>query len=99
MPRGVSAGRDEQFPASPLARTCANTVARERSYLGEPYSPGFRPPVLCRHVGRVFQAAVPLAASQVVECAREAERLSACVSPDAWQPVAQGFARECPDFS
>ncbi|MEU8840386.1 hypothetical protein AB0D97_14830 [Streptomyces roseus] len=66
---------------------------------GEPYSPDFRPPVLCRHVGRVFEAAVPLVASQVVECAREAERLSARVSPDAWQPVSQGFVGECPDFS
>ncbi|MFE2878249.1 hypothetical protein ACFXG6_17875 [Streptomyces roseus] len=66
---------------------------------GEPYAPEFRPPVLCRHVGRVFEAAVPLSEAQVAQCAREAERLSARVSPDAWQPVSQGFVEQCPDFS
>ncbi|MEV6581886.1 hypothetical protein AB0M92_27400 [Streptomyces sp. NPDC051582] len=66
---------------------------------GEPYSPDFRPTVLCRHAGRVFEAAVPLSEAQVAECAREAERLSARVSRGAWRPVSQGFVEECPDFS
>ncbi|MFB7977786.1 hypothetical protein [Streptomyces vinaceus] len=65
---------------------------------GEPYSPEFRPVVLCRHVGRVFSAGVFLTDAQLIECAREALRLSASENRGAWQPVSQGFVGECPDF-
>ncbi|MFE6082679.1 hypothetical protein [Streptomyces virginiae] len=66
--------------------------------VGEPYSPDLRPVQLCRHVGRVFTAAVPLTTSQLIECAQEAGRLSARENHGAWQPVSQGFVAECPDF-
>ncbi|MDX3539301.1 hypothetical protein PV721_34255 [Streptomyces sp. MB09-01] len=66
--------------------------------VGEPYSPDFRPVQLCRHVGRVFTAAVPLTTAQLIECTREADRLSARENHGVWQPVSQGSVAECPDF-
>ncbi|MFK0238604.1 hypothetical protein [Streptomyces vinaceus] len=66
--------------------------------VGEPYSPDFRPALLCRHVGRVFMAAIPLTTAQLIECAQEADRLSARESHGAWQPVSEGSVAECPDF-
>ncbi|MGW4690733.1 hypothetical protein ACWEPM_38480 [Streptomyces sp. NPDC004244] len=64
----------------------------------EPYPEGLRPMVHCRHLGRVFAAAVPLTTAQLNETAEEAYRLSAREDHGAWQPVSQGFATECPDF-
>ncbi|WP_327411512.1 hypothetical protein [Streptomyces sp. NBC_01233] len=65
--------------------------------VGEPYSPDFRPAHLCRHVGRVFTAAVPLSTTQLIECAQEADRLSARENHGVWHPVSQGSVAECPD--
>ncbi|MFJ6655734.1 hypothetical protein ACIQNG_05125 [Streptomyces sp. NPDC091377] len=39
-----------------------------------------------------------LTTGQLVEAAREADRLSARERHGAWQPVSQGFAAQCPDF-
>ncbi|MEV6734087.1 hypothetical protein [Streptomyces sp. NPDC051364] len=58
----------------------------------------FRPVLLCRHVGRVFAAAVPLTGAQLIDCLQEAQRLSRHESRGAWQPVSEGFVGECPDF-
>ncbi|MFE7462796.1 hypothetical protein ACFU6R_01650 [Streptomyces sp. NPDC057499] len=65
---------------------------------GEPCPPDIRPMVHCHHLGRVFEAAVPLSTAQLVEAAAEADRLSAREEHGAWQPVSQGFAEECPDL-
>ncbi|MFJ3728481.1 hypothetical protein ACIPYQ_38765 [Streptomyces sp. NPDC090045] len=67
--------------------------------IGEPYSPDLRPAHLCRHVGRVFTAAVPLTTTQLIECAQEADRLSAREDQGVWQPVSQGSVATCPDFA
>lgn len=64
----------------------------------EPYSEEIRPMVHCHHLGRVFTAAVPLTTSQLIETAKEADRLNVREDHGAWQPVSQGFAEECPDF-
>lgn len=66
--------------------------------VGEPYSADFRPPVLCRHAGGVFRAAVSLTEAQLAECVQQMERLGAREDRAAWQPVSQGFVEECPDF-
>jgi hypothetical protein len=64
----------------------------------ESYSAELRPMVHCHHLGRVFTAAVPLTTAQLIETAKEADRLSVRADHGAWQPVSQGFAGECPDF-
>lgn len=50
------------------------------------------------HLGRVFEAAVPLSTAQLVEAAAEADRLSAREEHGVWQAFSQGFAEECPDL-
>jgi hypothetical protein len=65
----------------------------------EPYSGELRPVLHCRHLGRVFAAAVPLTTEQLIQIAEEADRLSVRESHGAWQPVSQGFAADCPDFA
>ncbi|MFF2011259.1 hypothetical protein ACFVWY_19605 [Streptomyces sp. NPDC058195] len=64
----------------------------------EPYPPGLRPMVHCHHLGRVFEAAVPLSTARLIEATAEADRLSAREEHGVWQPVSQGFAGECPDL-
>ncbi|MFC8587191.1 hypothetical protein ACFUGD_21975 [Streptomyces sp. NPDC057217] len=81
--------------AGPLGWTLPDLFA----VAGEPYAEEIRPVLLCRHVGRVFTAAVPLSTAQLAEAAEEADRLSAREDHGVWQPVSQGFAEECPDFS
>jgi hypothetical protein len=65
---------------------------------GEPFSERKRYALHCHHLGQVFVAAIGLTTGQLVEAARQADRLSGRVSQGAWRPVAQGFARECPDL-
>lgn len=63
----------------------------------EPYSEELRP--MLHHLGRVFEAAVPLTTAQLIEVSEEAGRLSFRVDHGVRQPVSQGFAEECPDFA
>jgi hypothetical protein len=51
---------------------------------------------LCRHVGQVFTAAVPLTTEQLALATAEADRLSARRDQGAWRPVVYGRIRECP---
>jgi hypothetical protein len=51
---------------------------------------------LCRHVGQVFTAAVPLTTEQLALAVAEADRLSAREDQGAWRPVVYGRLRECP---
>ncbi|MER7913364.1 hypothetical protein [Streptomyces sp. NPDC096068] len=81
--------------AGPLGWTLPDLFA----VAGEPYGEEIRPVLLCRHVGRVFTAAVPLSTAQLAEAAEEADRLSGREDHGVWQPVSQGFAEECPDYS
>lgn len=80
--------------AGPLGWTLPDLFA----VADEPYSEGLRPMLHCRHLGRVFAAAVPLTTAQLIETAEEADRLSVREDHGVWQPVSQGFAEECPDF-
>jgi hypothetical protein len=57
-----------------------------------------RDPILCRHVGLVYLAAVPLGTEQLIQAAREADRLSARVDRGVWKPV-NYFRDPCPDRS
>ncbi|WP_405786845.1 hypothetical protein OG753_02020 [Streptomyces sp. NBC_00029] len=79
--------------AGPLAWTLPDLFA----LAGEPYSEEFRPGTLCRHVGRVFTAAVHLTTSQLIEATEEADRLTAREDYGVFQLVSQGFVAECPD--
>ncbi|MFD7864802.1 hypothetical protein [Streptomyces sp. NPDC057682] len=81
--------------AGPLGWTLPDLFA----VAGEPYAREFRPMLHCRHLGLLFAAAVPLTTAQLIDTAREADRLSAREDHGAWQPVSQGFAEECPDFA
>jgi len=65
----------------------------------EPYSEELRPMTHCHHLGRIFAAAVALTTAQLIETAEQADRLSVREDHGVWQPVSQGFAKECPDFS
>ncbi|WP_055585284.1 hypothetical protein [Peterkaempfera griseoplana] len=80
--------------AGPLGWTLPDMFA----IAAEPYAEELRPMLLCRHVGRVFTAAAPLTTAQLMRTAEQADRLSGRRDRDAWQPVSQGFAEECPDF-
>jgi len=53
----------------------------------------------CHHLGRVYVAAIPLTTTQLIEAAKQADRLSARPDQGVWRPVAQGFAKECPDLA
>ncbi|MEU8003538.1 hypothetical protein AB0B66_20465 [Catellatospora sp. NPDC049111] len=57
---------------------------------GEPMRTLGHGPLLCRHVGAVFLAAVPRTTRQLVLAAREADRLSAREEQGWWQPVSYG---------
>ncbi|MFE5092412.1 hypothetical protein ACFRCI_19030 [Streptomyces sp. NPDC056638] len=80
--------------AGPLGRPLPDLFA----VVDEPYSEELRRVPHCRHLGRVFAAAVPLTTTQLIETAEEANRLSVREDHGVWQPVSQGFAEECPDF-
>ncbi|MFG3233389.1 hypothetical protein ACGFZG_16770 [Streptomyces antibioticus] len=80
--------------AGPLGWTLPDLFA----VADEPYSKEVRPMLHCHHLGRVFAAAVPLTTAQLIEVAKEADRLSVREGRGAWQPVSQGFADECPDL-
>ncbi|GAA2417331.1 hypothetical protein GCM10010191_29880 [Actinomadura vinacea] len=43
---------------------------------------------LCRHVGKVYVAAIPLTSEQLVQAVVEADRLSGRIDEGSWQPVA-----------
>ncbi|MFJ4685183.1 hypothetical protein [Streptomyces sp. NPDC088789] len=90
--------RHRQFQLRAIAGPLGWTLPDLFAVAGEPYGEGLRPVVLCRHVGRVFLASRFLTTGQLVEAAREADRLSARERHGAWQPVSQGFAAQCPDF-
>ncbi|MFJ4848675.1 MULTISPECIES: hypothetical protein [unclassified Streptomyces] len=92
----ASAHRRQQLSAiaGPLGWTLPDLFA----VAGEPYSKELRPMLHCHHLGRVFTAAVPLTTAQLIETAKEADRLSIREDHGAWQPVSQGFAEECPDL-
>lgn len=53
----------------------------------------------CHHLGQVFVAAIGLTTGQLIEAAREANRLSGRRNQGAWRPVSDGFARQCPDLA
>jgi hypothetical protein len=55
----------------------------------EPYADELRPVQHCRHLGRVFAAAVPLTTTQLIEAAEEADGLTAREHRGAWQPVSE----------
>ncbi len=80
--------------AGPLGWTLPDLFA----VADEPYSKEVRPMLHCHHLGRVFAAATPLTTAQLIEVAKEADRLSVREDRGAWQPVSQGFADECPDL-
>ncbi|WP_326586303.1 hypothetical protein [Streptomyces sp. NBC_01294] len=80
--------------AGPLGWTLPDLFA----VVDEPYSDELRPILLCRHLGRVFEAAVHLTTAQLTEATEEADRLSAREDHGVWQPVSEGFVAACPDF-
>lgn len=51
---------------------------------------------VCRHMGSVYVAAIPLTTAQLVQAAAEADRLSERTDHGAWRPVAVQ-ANDCPD--
>jgi hypothetical protein len=53
----------------------------------------------CHHLGQVYIAAIHHTTEQLIEIAKEADRLSRRPDQGAWRPVAQGFAKECPDLT
>jgi hypothetical protein len=65
----------------------------------EPSSERPRYTVHCHHLGRVYMEAIRLTAGQLIEVAKQADRLSERPNQGAWRPVSAGFAKECPDLT
>lgn len=65
----------------------------------EPPSDRPRYAMHCHHLGQVYIAAIRHSTEQLIEIARQADRLSQRPDQGAWCPVAHGFAKECPDLS
>lgn len=65
----------------------------------EPPSDRPRYAMHCHHLGQVYIAAIRLTTGQLIELARQADRLSERPDQGAWRPVATGFAKECPDLT
>ena len=66
---------------------------------GEPV-PQHRDSVMhCHHLGQVFVAATGLTTGQLIEAAKQADRLSGRLNQDPWRPGSDGFAWECPDLT
>ncbi|MEO3826639.1 hypothetical protein [Actinomadura sp. B10D3] len=78
--------------AGPLGWRLADLAA----VVGEPLGPFDDCSVLCRHVGRVYAAAIPLTTDQLKQAATEADRLSGRIDHGAWRPVATEID-DCPD--
>ncbi|MEU8800572.1 hypothetical protein [Spirillospora sp. NPDC048819] len=76
--------------AGPLGWTSEDLTA----VAGEPLGAYNAGSVLCRHVGKVYVAAIPLTTAQLIQAAVEADRLSGREDRGAWQPWAENL---CPD--
>jgi hypothetical protein len=53
----------------------------------------------CHHLGQVFVAAIGLTTGQLIEAAKQADRLSGRQNQGAWRPAPGGFASQCPDLT
>jgi hypothetical protein len=65
----------------------------------EPPSKRPRYAMHCHHLGQVYTAAISQGTEQLIEIAKQADRLSERPDQGAWRPVATGFAKECPDLA
>jgi hypothetical protein len=65
---------------------------------GEPLSERKRHVMHCHHLGQVFMAAIGLTTGQLIEAAKQADRLSGRPNQGAWMPASLGFATECRDL-
>lgn len=65
----------------------------------EPPSDRPRYAMHCHHLGQVYIAAIHHTTEQLIEIAKQADRLSQRPDQGAWRPVANGFAKECPDLT
>ena len=65
----------------------------------EPPSDRGRYAMHCHHLGRVYIAAIRHTTEQLIEIAKQADQLSQRSNHGAWRPVADGFAKECPDLT
>lgn len=65
----------------------------------EPRSERKRYVMHCHHLGQVFVAAIGLTTGQLIEAAKQADRLSGRPNQGAWRPGSHGFATECPDLT
>lgn len=66
---------------------------------GEPFSERGRYVMHCHHLGQVFVAAAGLTTGQLMEAAKQADRLSGRVNQGAWRPFSHGCAMACPDLT
>jgi len=53
----------------------------------------------CHHLGRVYVEAIGLTTGQLIDAARQADRLSERPDQGVWRPEAPGFAKECPELA
>jgi hypothetical protein len=53
----------------------------------------------CHHLGQVYVEAIRLTTGQLIEAAKQADRLSERRNQGAWRPGSDGFAKECPDLT
>ena len=65
----------------------------------EPPSDRPRYAMHCHHLGQVYIAAIHHTTEQLIEIAKQADRLSQRPDQGAWRPVANGFAKECPELT
>jgi len=78
--------------AGPLGRASEDLIA----VAGRPRGNWAVRGTLCRHVGRVYTAAVPLTSGQLFQAAAEADRLSGRDDHGVWKPW-NSSPDPCPD--
>jgi hypothetical protein len=78
--------------AGPLGWACEDLIAVAGQLRGDSTVRG----TLCRHVGKVYTATVPLTSGQMFQAAVEADRLSGREDHGAWKPWNPG-PDPCPD--
>jgi hypothetical protein len=53
----------------------------------------------CHHLGQIYIAAIHHTTEQLIEIAKQADRLSGRPDRGAWHSASDGFAKECPDLA
>jgi hypothetical protein len=94
----TTAQEHRRFQLSAMAGPLGWKLEDLLAVAGEPTSERGRFVMHCHHLGQVFVAAIGLTTGQLIEAAKQADRLSGRVNR-AWRPFSHGSAIACPDLT